>query len=596
MKKLKLLIFILGICLLSLLLLGCKGTEVTIGENGNWFLDGVDSGVSAKGEKGADAVAPQLRINSTTNEWEISTDGGETWTSTGVKATGGTASGGTTSGGTTSGGSTSGGTTSGGSTAGGSSSGGTTSGEAASTDNPHGFEFLSITANTYGIKAGDALYLEEIVIPSTYQGKAVTQILPDGFASATNLKKLTLPASIEKIGTGAFSGCSALESVYISNLDAWLGIEFENGLANPLYNTADLYLNNSKLTALTLPATLTSLGNWAFYGCTSLQSVTFAQGAQLSEIGNSAFAKCTALRSISFPSSLTTIGNSAFGSCTALQAITIPANVTSLGMDAFYNCTAVTTLHFLATALSTPDDACPPFSNLGLNTTGVTVHIGAGVTKIPDYLFKADTTVLRSNKITNVIFADNSLCTEIGFEAFKRCTALTTVDFGTNSRLATIGAYAFHGCAALGSIALPATVTLIEMYAFANCSELDTVSFAAGSQLETIEKAAFYYCEGLTSIALPGTALTEIGETAFSYCKLLTSITIPATVTTIGKSAFAYCNTLSSAVFGAKTGWSVSSSYGSPLSIPSTDLSDTATAATYLREDYDYYTWTRTAS
>lgn len=67
---------------------GTDGQTPHIGDNGNWWIGTTDTGVKAQGDKGADAIAPQVRINADTNEWEISTDGGKTWNSTGVKATG----------------------------------------------------------------------------------------------------------------------------------------------------------------------------------------------------------------------------------------------------------------------------------------------------------------------------------------------------------------------------------------------------------------------------------------------------------------------------------------------------------------------------
>ena len=68
--------------------IGTDGQTPHIGDNGNWWIGTTDTGVKAQGDKGADAIAPQVRINADTNEWEISADGGKTWNSTGVKATG----------------------------------------------------------------------------------------------------------------------------------------------------------------------------------------------------------------------------------------------------------------------------------------------------------------------------------------------------------------------------------------------------------------------------------------------------------------------------------------------------------------------------
>ena len=99
---------------------------------------------------------------------------------------------------------------------------------------------------------------------------------------------------------------------------------------------------------LTIPDSVTSIGDWAFYGCTSLTRVTI--GNSVTSIGDCAFGYCESLTSVTIGNSVTSIGNYAFYNCTGLTNITIPNSVTSIGYDAFYNCNnLVKTGHFKAT-------------------------------------------------------------------------------------------------------------------------------------------------------------------------------------------------------------------------------------------------------
>ena len=145
-----------------------------------------------------------------------------------------------------------------------------------------GLEYYPLPDGTYAISAGTTKYLEEIVIPDTYKGKAVTVILDSAFSGASNLKSITIPDSVTSIGDDAFKGCTSLESV-------------------------------------TIPDSVTSIGDSAFYGCTSLESVTIPEGVE--SIGWNAFRECTSLTSVTIPDSVTSIGDSPFQYCTSLTSI-----------------------------------------------------------------------------------------------------------------------------------------------------------------------------------------------------------------------------------------------------------------------------------
>ena len=245
----------------------------------------------------------------------------------------------------------------------------------------------------YAIVAGIGNCTDEnIVIPPLYNGLPVTSIdenafdgcstitsvnIPNSvtsigwyaFRNCTSLTSVTIGNGVTSIGDYAFDNCTSLKSVYITDIEAWCKISFEAHYSNPLYYANNLYLNNNLVTALTLPASITSIGNEAFSectsltnitipdsvtsigtrafrGCTSLTSVTIGNG--VTSIGNQAFLYCTSLTSVTIPDSVTSIGGSAFSSC-PLKNITIGNGVTSIDSYAFYNCSKLTTVYYCGT-------------------------------------------------------------------------------------------------------------------------------------------------------------------------------------------------------------------------------------------------------
>ena len=245
---------------------------------------------------------------------------------------------------------------------------------------------------------------------------------------------------------------------------------------------------------VTIEAGVTSIGVEAFYNCTNLEEVTFAEGSQLETIGDAAFSGCKSLTSIEIPASVTSIGNYAFNNCTSLTGIKIPASVTSIGRYAFHSC-----------------------SGLQMVTFGEKSQL----TAIGAYAFEGCTSLTSIGIPASVTF--------IGDHAFLSCTGLQTVTFDIDSKLETIGNYAFQTCTSLSSITIPASVTSIRNSAFYNCISLTTVTFNGVSERLTIGDGAFESCVSLKTVTFAGTSndVPTIQKDTFENCASLATINIP---------------------------------------------------------------------
>lgn len=164
---------------------------------------------------------------------------------------------------------------------------------------------------------------EDVVIPSSINGVPVTSIqgIMD-YQERPKLTSVTIPNSVTSIGNGAFACCSGLTSVTIPNSVTSIG-----GFA---------FACCSGLTSMTIPNSVTNIGGSAFFCCTGLTSVTIPNS--VTSIESSAFWGCSGLTSVKIPDSVTSIGQGAFENCSSLRSVTIPDSVTTLGSSAFDGC------------------------------------------------------------------------------------------------------------------------------------------------------------------------------------------------------------------------------------------------------------------
>ncbi len=374
------------------------------------------------------------------------------------------------------------------------------------------------------------------------------------FSYCSGLTSVTIPNSVTSIGSSAFSYCKGLTAVHITDLAKWCEIEFGSYAANPLYYAHNLYLNGEKVTDLVIPNSVTSIGDYAFGGCTGLTEVTIPNS--VTEIGSEAFKGCTGLTSVTIGNGVTEIGHSVFGNCTGLTSITIPNSVTSIGGSAFSGCTGLT-------SVTIPESVTSIGSSAFSGCTGLTsVSIPESVNSIGSSAFY--NTPWYNNQPNGVIYMGKVLydykgtmpegtsieikegTTSIYSSAFSGCTGLTSVTIPNSITL--IDSYAFEGCTGLTSITIGNSVTTIGNWAFSGCTGLTSVTIP--NSVTSIGRSAFSGCTGLTSVTI-GNGVTEISSSAFSGCTGLTSVTIPNSVTSIGRSAFSGCTGLTTVYFNA---------------------------------------------
>ena len=170
----------------------------------------------------------------------------------------------------------------------------------------------------------------DLVIPD-----GVTSVGDYAFYGCSGLTSVEIPDSVTSIGGYVFSGCSGLTSVHISDIAKWCAISFKYG-ENPLTYGHNLYVNSQLVKDLIIPDGVTSIGDYAFNGCSGLTSVEIPDS--VTSIGSYAFSGCSGLTSITIPESVTGIGDYAFYNCSGLLSVAISKNTTSIGEGAFGSC------------------------------------------------------------------------------------------------------------------------------------------------------------------------------------------------------------------------------------------------------------------
>ena len=477
---------------------------------------------------------------------------------------------------------------------------------------------------------------------------------------------MTIPGSVTSIGDYAFRDCSGLTSVTIPGSVTSIG--------------GSAFYGCSSLTSVTIPNSVTSIGGWAFCGCSGLQEVNFNAdnctsmgsevcpvfsgctaltalriGDNVQRIPSYAFYQCSGLTSVTIPGSVTSIGESAFWGCSGLTSVTIPNSVTTIGERAFYN-TYLKSVTIGSGVLSIGSDAfdysissygapvkviwltnTPPsgYSNAAgtvnyvannlytsLNNKTVYPFLSSvfevdGVKYVPvspsertcdaiDCLYDESAAQIRigetvnfkginmavkqvhpyalclNKHIKNVELnfqgnvGNNAFCGctgvqkvtannvgNVGISAFYGCTGVQEISIGNN--VGNVGDYAFYGCTGIQKVTAN-NVGNVGSYAFSkitnpfaatinNLGYIGTNAFSGSTGLKTLEignavtnvsSQSFYGCSGLTTARINNRG--TLGEKAFQSCTALESATIGDGVTSIGEYCFDGCAKLQSIV------------------------------------------------
>ena len=304
---------------------------------------------------------------------------------------------------------------------------------------------VSVTYKTYYYSSHTAHYESDytgdVVIPATvtFNGKTfqVTEIGDHAFYQRGSVTSITIPSSITVIKWDAFSFCTELTRINISDIAAWCNMTCGS---NPFMfvGAGHLYLNGTEVTNLVIPEGVTSIRNEAFYNCDGLTSVTI--GNSVTSIGNNAFEDCTSLTSVSIGNSVTEIGQVAFEGCTSLANVTLGNSVKTISNHAFAGCTSLQSIIIPNTV----------------------THIGGAAFD--------GCTGLKNATIGNSV-------TSVSWGAFRGCQGLTSIDIPNS--VTEIGLYAFYGCSGLTSVNIGNSVTTIGKDAFMNAPAIATVTCKA---------------------------------------------------------------------------------------------------------------------
>ena len=291
----------------------------------------------------------------------------------------------------------------------------------------------------------------------------------------------------------------------------------------------------TSMTSVIIPNSITSIGSAAFYECTSMTSVIIPNST--TSIGSAAFYECTSMTSVIIPNSITSIGSSAFYGCTSITSIIIPDNVSSIGEETFYGCSRLASITIGNSVTSIGHDAfyyC-------ISLTRVTIP--NNVTSIASTAFRSCLNLTGIDVDINneyYISIDGNLYTKDKSKLIQYAIGKIDVEFTIPDSVTSIGEFAFYYGRNLTNVNIPNSVTSISQHAFSKCKKLQTITIPDG--VTSIANFLFEKCTSLTSVTIPD-SVTSIGKRAFYKC-LIASINIPDGVTSIGERAFGECTSL----------------------------------------------------
>ncbi|MEI6555483.1 MAG: leucine-rich repeat protein [Paludibacter sp.] len=317
--------------------------------------------------------------------------------------------------------------------------------------------------------------------------------------------------------------------------------------AYSFYNSSTS-LGKTVLKSIVFPTTLTSIGQYAFYGCSGLAG-TLTIPNSVTTIETYAFYNCTAIADVKLSTTLANLGDFAFMYCNSVATFNIPASLTNIGYRPFGYCV---NHNYFVVDPDNPNYASPDGVLFNKDLTKL-VYIPTG--RSGTYLVPPAVQIIGSNAfygcklITSVTIPNN--VSVIESRAFGYNSLLTGfVTASDQPNLSVSDGVLFNKdftelivCPSgkSGSYTIPATVNTIRESGFIRCEKL--TSIVIPKNVTKIDTCAFFYCSALTNITIPET-VTYFGGYSFYACLKLASVTIPSITKYIGTSVFAYCNAL----------------------------------------------------
>lgn len=345
-----------------------------------------------------------------------------------------------------------------------------------------------------------------VVIPSEVQSLPVTAIAASAFENCDSLSQVTIPDSITSIGAEAFYGCSNLQSATIPSSVNSVGSSAFNGTAivaaqaGPVYYVSNWAVYSASATAVTIKSGTTGIADSTFYNC-GLETVSIP--STVSTIGNSAFARNDQIRTLTIPSGVKTVGNSAFEDCSSLLNVTIGDTVTSIGAEAFYECGSLSNIKIPNSVTTVGRDAFAYTSDYN-KQAGPEIYIDKWVVNCLDSTENLAVKIKSGTKgIADYAFADKEF----------------VISASIPSGVVTVGSNAFYYCTALSQLTLPDTLTTINDYAFAYTRIPNAVVPAS---VTNIGYAAFSGCSNMSDITIsnPKCAIYDSSSTIYSGAKM----------------------------------------------------------------------------
>ncbi len=366
------------------------------------------------------------------------------------------------------------------------------------------------------------------------------EVIGLGAFTYTGLRTLTIPGSVTSIGEEAFEGCYYLTQV-----------TFGDGFS--LTNISNrMFYEDRSLKSITLPSSITTIEDEAFR-YSGLTSIDFPEN--ISTIGEYAFGNCTSLTTITFPETITSIGEYVCQNCTSLEEATILANISKIESNSFYGCTALTKVSIPKTVANI---AAQAFYNCKSLTSITSLNREAPI---------CGTSVFSSVPTSTCILyvpngSENSYSTAPLWEDFTNIVGIEVEDDPDEDETKFVEDGIYYQCVDkdamtvevtyesssfnyyAGTIDIPATVThnakeyaVIGIGYSAFRLSPELIKVTIPESVTYIDTYAFYDNSALQEVSLPS-GITEIGEYTFYNCKSLSTITIPANVTLIDYYAF----------------------------------------------------------